>query len=284
MKLFVKCVMLSLFLTLFPVGCSSQLQVQLDSLFPSKVALPKYGAFEVVSKSHGKTAKALQRAFAQDLERVYKLSATEGAGNLYLVIDRVIVRCDEVGATQAPDDETLNSRHERRMQNIYPCSVRCELKARVSLVEAGQVLWCRSHCVEVFVPPLTHMSATALCEKFVADLMPYLAPHRETYSVKVNLNGASAELMQAVQALHLKDYATALDRARLAHSKNPQDPEPIYIIGLLARYYGDYPASTALFKKAYALKEDERFIDAQQQNLELYGAEFEARVQSAPKR
>lgn len=284
MKLFVKSMLLCFCSALLPVGCLSQQQVQLEALFPSKVDIPNGHAFVVVSESQCKTAKALQRAFAKDLGRVYSQNATADAEKLNLVIDRVIVRCDEVGAGHAYDDESLNSRHERRMQNLYPCSVLCKLKARVSLVDGGQVLWCCSHRVEMLVPPFTRLQASALCKKFVADLRPYLAPHRETYSIKVNLAGASVELRQAVQALRCKDYAAALELSRLAHGKNPQAPEPIYIIGLLARHYGDYPASTALFKKAYALKEDSRFLEAQEKNLDLYGAEYEARAQSAVKR
>lgn len=279
MKLFVKSMLLCIGSALLSVGCMSQQQVQLEALFPAKADIPDAGALAVVNKSPGKMAGALQRSFSKKLALVYDINHHQGENSLFLVIDNVIIRCDEVGGDFGADgDESLNARHERRMQNVYPCSMLCVFKARVSLVHGGQVIWSRSHCVEVLTPPFTCANASALCEMFVADLYPYLAPHREPYTVKVNLCGASAELRQAVDALHRKDYAVALQLARVAHSKTPQAPEPIYLIGLLARHYGDYPASTALFKKAYALKEDERYMEAQKQNLELYAAEYEARI------
>lgn len=262
-------------------GCVSQQQIQFETMVPAKVSFPHKARVSVRSVASGTTAHALKKGFSQAMQRAgVGLQTTSSGPSVHLVIDESSIRLNEVGEYREPlhmSKKQLNILHERRMQRTYKGSTHAELRARVSLVYGTEVLWQRNHTVTDTIPPYTRPDLQALCGRFVAEILPDILPQRETYTVQVNVKNASAELRQAVQACRNKDWESALNLARQAHKLHPQAPEPIYLIGMLARHYGDYPAATALFKKAYALRPDARYLKAQQQNLELYRAEFEAR-------
>ncbi len=281
MKTSVFCLVVSLCGLLLTAGCASQQQIQFETLVPAKVALPHNSRISVQSEAGGAAAKNLQKEFAGALARAGLSSKLRRTGEpCYLVIDELKLRLNKAGEKNEPlhmNEVQLNILHERRMQCTYTAPTDTELHARVSLLCCGKVMWSRYHSVIVATPPYTRPSLQTACRQFVDAVMAELTPQRKSYTVQVKLNHAPAELASAVQACRKHDWESALALARKAHQLNPQAPEPIYLIGLLARHYGDYPAATALFKKACAIKPDKRYLKAQQQNLELYRAEFEAR-------
>ena len=277
----VLCLVVSMCLPLLLAGCVSQQQIQLDCLVPAKLTVPHGSQIAVQSNVGGATAGTLKKEFTKSLAR-HGLSRKVGGGaaSCYLVIDELKLRLNKSGERHEPlhmNESQLNLLNERRMQRTYMAPTDTELYARVSLVSDSKVLWSRCHSVIVATPPYTRPSLQKVCRLLVDEVVNDLMPQHEPYTVQVKLKNAPAELAEAVRACRKKDWEAALMFARQAHRLNPQAAEPVYLIGLLARQYGDYPAATALFKKAYALEPDARYLEAQLQNTELYRIEFAAR-------
>ena len=266
------------------VGCVAQRQVQMEYLAPPQVEMPQGAQLVVQADARKGVERALEREFAAALKRTSQSADAKKAGDaaVRLVVDAVSIRCRINGkkeaVTQLGENE-LNTLHENRLKRAFSVPVYAELSARVSLLHGPKLLWSRTHTVTVPGAAYTRIGVQEPCRLFVKDMLPYIAPHPQTYTVHLKLAGAPPELEQAVHACKRKDWATALEHARLAHRKCPQAAEPVYLIGLLARHYGDYPASTALFKKAYALQTDPRYLTAQEENPELYRTEFKAHSQ-----
>lgn len=263
------------------VGCAAQRQVQMEYLSPPQVEMPQGAQVVVQANARKGVGRALLREFSVALKRTSPPSKTKQNKNatVRLVVDAVSIRCRINGkkeaVTQLGENE-LNTLHGNRLKRAFSVPVYAELSARVSLLHGPKLLWSRTHTVTVPGAAYTRIGVQEPCRLFVKDMLPYIAPHPQTYTVHLKLAGAPPELEQAVHACKRKDWASALDHARLAHRKCPQAAEPVYLIGLLARHYGDYPASTALFKKAYALQPDPRYLTAQEENPELYRTEFKA--------
>lgn len=263
------------------VGCVAQRQVQMEYLAPPQADMPQ-GAQVVVQADASKgVERALERAFASALKQAAQSADAKKADDaaVHLVVDAVSIRCYISGKKEPVSqlkEEELNALHENRLKRAFPVPVYAELSARVSLLHGAKVLWSRNHSVTVPGAANTRIGVQEPCRLFVKDILPYIAPHPQTYTVHLYLADAPPELEQAVRACKRKDWASALENARLAHRKCPQSAEPVYLIGLLARHYGDYPAATALFKKAYTLQPDPRYLTAQEENLELYRIEFRA--------
>ena len=285
MKLFALCRVVRMCLPLLLAGCASQRQIQLDYLVPAKLTVPRGSYIAVQTSAEGAAYISLKKEFTKALACL-GLSRKNGRGDAacYLVIDELKLRLNKAGERHEPlhmNETQLNILHERRMQRTYMTPTDTELHVRVSLVADSKVLWSRYHSVIVATPPYTRPSLQVACRQLVDEVVNDLTPQHETYTVPVKLKNAPAELAEAVQACKKKDWESALTLARQAHRLNPQSAEPIYLIGLLARQYGDYPAATALFKKAYALEPDARYLEAQLQNTELYRIEYAARHSSA---
>lgn len=271
-----------LFCGLLSVSCVTQQQVQLDYYAPAEGSpIPLGSKISVSAESEGRAAKLLQKELLTALSRSghFRTVAPYSGEPLRLQISDVKIRCYNVGDTEDPlhlSRKALNVYHEGRARRVHTRSSYTELHAVVSAVSGGQVLWRKSHSVTVSTPPRTRPGLAEPCRRLVEELAPQLMPQLKQYSVKVKTRGAAPQLRQAVQACRYKDWPRALELARQAHRQNPQDPEPIYFIGLMARQQGDYPASTALFKKAHALHPDPRYAEAQEQNLHLYRQEAAA--------
>lgn len=266
---------------MFLVSCVAQQQVQLDYYAPAELSMPLGSKISVSAESECHTAVMLQKELLTAIRRSghFQTVPPYTGETLRLQISDVRIRCYDVGNNTDPlrlSRKALNVYHERRSQRVHHRSSYTELHAVVSAVSGGTVQWQKGYSVTVSNPPRTRPGLAEPCKRFVAELSSQLFPQLKSYSVYVKTLGASSELRQAVQACRNKDWQKALELARHAHKLNPQAPEPIYFIGLLARQQGDYPASTALFKKAHALHPDPRYAEAQEQNLQLYRQEVAA--------
>lgn len=248
-------------------SCSGGMSVQVCPEANRGGVLPSGASIEVQKIGNGRGALGLQRAFTSRLQRSGYTVGRAKRDAYILSLENVELTCEHIGG-HAPiitDAEKRRVHHERHFERVHHRPSHAVLRATVVLRKQGRVVFSKNH--RAFSVNSLHAKPDVndVCSVFVAGVMKELEaarPSCETLAVKPP--PAVPELAEAVRAYRAGQSRRALELARKAHAAHPDSAEAIYMVGIIAWQQGDAGAAAVLFRRAYKLQPDERYLKAAQ--------------------
>ena len=249
------------------VGCGVQMQVEVCAPSAVGAAVSSPGSISIVKECPGRAAAGLQQAFKNSLQsRGYSIAPARKAAGQMLLIRDVDIRCVHAGK-HAPiftDPDKQRAYYERHFNRVHNSPSHLELSATVELVARGKTLFSKRHRINTVNSLRMRPDLADACNIFVtAVLKEMLSQRKGCNSLKIEADSSIPQLKSAVRACRAGQWMQALRVAREAHALHPSHPEPIYLIGIIAWQQGDAGAAIVLFRRAYALKADERYRRAE---------------------
>ena len=245
--------------------CTGNMTVEVCPSQPAGGVLPRGASIHVKRVEKGRGALALQRAFAARLKRDGYTVASAARGAYVLSVENVELRCIHVGA-HAPiftDLEKQRIYYERHFERVHNVPSHAELRATVVLQGQGYTLFRKIHRAFSVNSLRAKPNVDDVCSSFVAGLMKELKTAKAPcISLPVKADPAVPELEQAVRACRKGNLSQALELARAAHAQHPNLSEPVYMVGIVAWLHGDAGAASVLFRRAYKLQADTRYLKA----------------------
>lgn len=246
-------------------SCAGDMCVQVCAPAAAGGVLPRGAKVHVQKHGNGRGALALQRAFAARLQRGGYTMGRSASGAYVLSLENVELTCEHIGST-APiitDPEKRRVYYERHFERVHHQPSHAVLRATVVLRKDGRTLFSKKH--RAFSVNSLHAKPNVndVCAAFIAGLMKELdSPQSSCCTLPVTPNPSVPEIELAVRACRAGDHARALELARAAHSRHPELAEPVYLVGIMAWLHGDAGAAAVLFRRAYKLQPDTRYLKA----------------------
>lgn len=248
-------------------SCSGGMSVQVCPEANRGGVLPSGAVVEVQKIGKGRGALGLQRAFTSRLQRSGYTVGRAKRDAYILSLENVELTCEHIG-THAPiitDAEKRRLHHERHFERVHHQPSHAVLHATVVLRKQGRVVFSKNH--RAFSVNSLHAKPDVndVCSVFVAGVMKELAdPRQACFTLPVKADSSVPELAEAVRACRNGQRGRALELARAAHARHPKLAEPIYMVGIIAWLHGDAGAAAVLFRRAYKLQPDARYLNAAQ--------------------
>lgn len=258
-----------LLLTLSLLLCACGIQVQMQTVEPSKVNLRMGTSMRVAPVYRNFAVDRLQDALYDRLATTdfYALGGNEAI----LYIESAHIH-QERHIHHTCDDKPRHDKHHHHHHCDCVESVQTTLSATVQLELHGQIIYRRTLSD-------TSYSEYADFDSVARDIVKDLVPRTVSYSVSIHPQDDNTTLEAAAKACKHGDWQRGQSLAQASLNTFPNDPEAYYLLGLVERYNRNFSASDDYFRKALAIKPASRYSDAIRRNATISAKEQLARQQ-----
>lgn len=258
-----------LLLTLSLLLCACGIQVQLQTVEPSKVNLRMGTSLRVAPVYRNYAVDRLQDALYAQLATTdfYALGGNEAI----LYIERAHID-QERYINHTCDDKHRHDKHHHHHHCDCVETVKTTLTATVQLELHGRIIYRRTLSD-------TSYSDYADFDDVARDIVKDLVPRTVSYSVSIHPQDGNIVLENAAKACKHGDWQGGQSLAQSSLNTFPNDPEAYYLLGMVERYNRNFRASDDYFRKAASIKPSSRYSSAIRDNATISAKEQLARQQ-----
>lgn len=248
------------------VLCSCGVQIQMDTMSPSAAGLGRGNPLMVSDYTGNHASRMLESAFRNRIiyDGFFRLSSSYG----------INIELCNVHVENEPHHHHHHDNKDK--DHTQPLPTLC---ATVYIRSGGRTVYQRSFRETVYLRDNDRMKLREACEEIAEEAMDDLTPHPVRYSRYITPDDNIPELEQAANACARRNWQLGRQLTSALLSRYPHCAEAHYLMGLIERNDGNYPASDACFSTAHQLKPDSKYSNGLHDNVRMQQDEAAAAAQ-----